>query len=490
MVAALQFARHRRRGPGTVGAQQLLQGGLDAGLALPGRQVQNPQILLGRPLRLLGHQPIIGQPKAARREQVVAVAVVGERARLADQPVDDVPVVDAVIAPAPQPGQTLDLPLGIPDLDVIGVQARFHPLADQPARHGVGVACDVDGAAGIDAHAQTLARLDPSRRQGPQQGQLLGQTGLAASVQLREQLPQEGFVVRPLAKVAAAAQHQGLVQGTLELAMALLGVAILVAGGRVGDLALQPIVPQQRLVALRERLPFFPGRDGGGQPIGAVPLRHAAQFPEGILQAVTETLQALAAADRAGLPVRVGEHEVKEQVRQGLAADRDLQAGTVGKVGSTELARFVALGEEHLLGRPVQRAPFLEAALERPELAVGEASGMASLQVGEQGFGLQSGIEAKHLVKLRPDVHEGIRPGAMVAVHRSDLTGQLAEPPVLAGGLGVDTRLGGGLFLGPGQQVEAAQTAHLCISDHPKPPCRKGLRIGYRAQLLGKSNCR
>jgi hypothetical protein len=313
---------------------------------------------------------------------------------------------------------------------------------------------------------------------------------LASRVQLGEHLPQEGFVVRALGKVPTAAQHQGLVQGAFEPVMTLLGVTVLMARRRVGDLPLQAVMPQQRLIPLRERLPVCAGRNGGGEPVGAVRLRYAAQFPEGVLQAFTEALQALAEAQCAGLPVRVGQHEMEDEVRQGNAADGHFQAGAMSEVGGAQTARFVDLGEEDLFGRAVQGASFLEAALQGAQLAIGEASGIAVLQVGEQGLGLQSGVEPQHLVEVRPDVGEGVRPGAVVAVHASDLAGQLAEAAILAGGLGIEAGPGGSLFLGPVLQVEAAQAAHLSIGDHPKPPCEEGLRIRYRAQLHGKSNCR
>jgi hypothetical protein len=179
----------RRCTPRTVRSEQLFQNDLHPGLALPSGQVQDAQVLLGRPLRLLLDQPVIDEAEATGGEQVVAVAVVGKRSWLAYQPVDDVPVVDAVVAPAPQARQALDLPLGIPDFDVVDVQTRLDPFPNQPACHRVGVARDVDGAAGIDPHAPALARLDPPRRERPQQGHLLGQTLLASRVQLGEQLP-------------------------------------------------------------------------------------------------------------------------------------------------------------------------------------------------------------------------------------------------------------------------------------------------------------
>jgi hypothetical protein len=343
----------RRGTPRTACPKQLLQDGLDPGLVLPRRQVQDAQVLLGRPLRLLLDQPVIDEAEATGGEQVVAVAVVGKRPRLAYQPVDDVPVVDPVVPPTPQARQALDLSLGIPNFDVVGVQAGLDPFADQPAGDRVGVAGDVNGAARTHSYINTLTCVNTSFRQRSQHGQLLGQTLLTTRVQLGEHLPQEHFVVRALGKVAAAAQHQGLVQGAFEAVMALLGVAVLMARIRVGDLALQTVMPQQRLIPLGEHLPFFAGRNGGGEPVGAVRLRYAAQFPQGVLQALAEALQALAETQGTGLPVRVGQHEMEDEVRQGHAADGHFQAGAVGEVGGAQPAWFVDLGEEDLLGRAV-----------------------------------------------------------------------------------------------------------------------------------------
>jgi hypothetical protein len=50
------------------------------------------------------------------------------------------------------------------------------------------------------------------------------------------------------------------------------------------------------------------------------------------------------------------------------------------------------------------------------------------------------------------------------------LAGQPAEPPVLAGGLGVHAGLGGRLLGGEAESIEAAEAAHLLVGDHPKPP--------------------
>jgi hypothetical protein len=394
-----------------------------------------------------------------------------------------------MLAPAAQPGTALDEALAVPDLDVIGVQASLDPFADQAARHRVGVVADVDGAPRIHSHFDALGCVDPSGRQRPQHGQLLREPCPPALIPLGEQLPHERFVGGPAGKVAAAAQHQGLVQRPLELPMTLFHVAVLVRLRRVDGLALQTVMPQQGLVAALKGRSITPRRDRSGQGIGAMDPRHAAQFGQGALQAVTEALEALGEADGAGLPVRVGQHEVVDQVGQRHAPDRDLQARDVGEVRGTQPTRFVDLSEEDLLGRPVQGAPLLDVPLQGAELSVGEATGIGALQPVEHGFGLQAGVKRQLLLDPRPDIGERVGAGSPGMLH-AHLAGQLAEPPILAGGLVVDAGPGGSLALGKALLIQAAQTADVQVGDHPKPPCRKGLRITYRAQRPGNSNCR
>jgi hypothetical protein len=115
--------------------EQASQRRLHTHLTLLRRQVQNPQVLLGRPLRPLLKEQVVSHAEAAAGEQVRSVTVVGERPRLAHQPVDDVPVLDAVLAPSPQSRQFLHPLLTVVDLDPLGVKSGLHSLADQPAGH-------------------------------------------------------------------------------------------------------------------------------------------------------------------------------------------------------------------------------------------------------------------------------------------------------------------------------------------------------------------
>jgi hypothetical protein len=461
------------------GAERLLalhqprQGGPDLRLALPRRRVQDLEVLLGGAPRLLLGEPVVGGAEARRREQLGPVAVVGERPRLADQGVDHVAVVDLVLALAAQPRHLLDRPLRVMNLDLVRGQPDLDPLADQPAGHRVGVAQHVDGAAAVHAHLEAPGRLQAGRRQPAQQRQLLVEALLAALVELAEQRPQEAGVLIPALEVAAAAEHQRLAQGALEAVVALLAVAVLVRLPDVDGLRLQAVVPQQGLVALRELL-VAARRHGGTHAVGAVELRHAAELPQGVLQALGQALVALREADGAGLPVGVGQHEVIDHVVERLAADGDAEVAAAGEVAGAEAAGVVDLVEEHLLLRPLLCAPGLDAALQGAELAVGEAPGEAALQVFEQRLGLQAGVEFEALGHLGPELGEGVGARAPVSLHDSDLAGQPPQAAVLAGGLGGEARFVGGQVFGQALGVEPEEAADLLVGDHPEPPCLGG----------------
>jgi hypothetical protein len=274
------------------------------------------------------------------------------------------PVVDAMLAPATQTRQAFHLLLGVPDLDVVGVDAGLDPFADQTAGHRVGIAADVDRAAVIHPHRHALAGVEPLRRQRSQHGPIFLKTLHPPLITLGEQLSHKRLVVTAAGEVPVATQEQRLVQGALEAVMALLHVAVLMRPGRVDGLALQAVVLQQTLITLLKRVPLAAGRHGGGQRIGAMHLWHTAQFRQRVLQPGTETLEALGEADRARLPVRVGQHEVVDQVCQRLTVDGNAQAGAVREVRGTQPAGLMHLGEEHFLGRSVQSPPLFEAPLQ------------------------------------------------------------------------------------------------------------------------------
>jgi len=345
-----------------------------------------------------------------------------------------VPVVDLLLVPAPQPGQHLDPLLRVPDLQVLDEQPHFDVLADQPARHRVTVAADMDQAARIDLRAQALARLQPPRRQRLQHGALLGQPRPPARVKLCQDLPQELRVRLPAGEVAAAAQQQRLVHGLLEPPVPLLDVTILVGVVGLNLLSRQSVMGQQRLVTPGELLRVRQVVDRRAQPVSAMAPRHAPQLPQGVLQPRAEALEALRKADRRALPIGVGQHEVIHQVGERLTLDGHAQFRHVGEVAGAQSAGLMHLSEENLFGRPALRPPTLDVPLEGPHLAVGEAARMAALQLLEDGLGLQARIDAQQGTDLGPDVREGVGPGAPGVGH-GQLAGELAAVQVFAGRL-------------------------------------------------------
>ena len=141
-------------------SQKMTKGLFHLGLALLGGKVEDAQICtVGTPWGMMGSQAVVGHPEAAGGKQVRTVAIVFKSAGLTHQPVDDVPVLDQVVAFPTQPGQALYTAGAIPDLDVFGVDTHIHRLPDQAAVDRVDVVDHADGAAFPDLDPQALAGL-------------------------------------------------------------------------------------------------------------------------------------------------------------------------------------------------------------------------------------------------------------------------------------------------------------------------------------------
>jgi hypothetical protein len=440
-----------------------------AALSLPCRQVEDRQVVLDHAAGPPALQGVVGHPESAGREHRIAVAVLLERSRLADQPVDDVAVLDAMLAPAPESGQGVQLPGPVPDVEGLGPDADVHLLADQATRQRVGVAADVDRAPGVDPGLEPPGHLQPASRQGRQHGHLFMKTPLSVGIAPAHELLEEDLVFAPAGEIAAPPQHQGLGDGLLEAVMTLLDVAILVGLPRPDRLTFEAVMRQQSLVSPGEQLRVGVAVDRRGQAIGAVPPGDSSQFPQGVLQALAEALEALGEADGAGLPVGVGEHEVIDQMVERLAEDGDAEFGHAREVTLGEPTGLVSLCEEHLLGRPFEGAPPLDPPLQATELDVGKASREAALQVVEKGLGLEPRVEPELLQQFGPDVLERVLPGPP-GMRDSSLTGERVGVAVLASRLLVDF----GPIRGLGDRgfglEQLPQPPKLTIGDHPFAP--------------------
>ena len=116
--------------------------------------------------------------------------------------------------------------------------------------------------------------------------------------------------------------------------------------------------------------------------------------------------------------------------------------------------------------RAFEHSPVLDAALEGAQLPIGKASEVSSLQVEEEGLGLQAGVDLQFASHLVPYVGEGVfacAPGVI----RLNLAGELAESSVLAGGLLVHAGLGGGSGEGRLLVDEHEEATDLLVGNHP-----------------------
>ena len=188
---------------------------------------------------------------------------------------------------------------------------------------------------------------------------------MPAGVLPRAYLAEKLLVVGAAGKVSTATQQQQLFQHAFELVVALFGIAVLVTRPRIDGLASHAVVAQQGPIAGREPLRVAILVDRQGHTVRAMLGRHGAQFPQGTLQAGAKAFEALAETDRHMFPVRVGQHEVINQVRKTHTGDGHVQARQMREVRGAQLSGLVLLSEEHFPVRSPCGTPVLYPSLQR-----------------------------------------------------------------------------------------------------------------------------
>jgi hypothetical protein len=150
----------------------------------------------------------------------------------------------------------------------------------------------------------------------------------------------------------------------------------------------------------------------------------------------------------------------------------------VGEVTGAQPAGLVDLGEEDLLGRPDLSPPPPDVPLQGPQLAVGEAAGIAPLQLLEDGLGLQAGIDLQQGTDRGPHLREGVGPGPP-GVQRGQCAGELTFVQVFASRLLVHVSQQGATGQSHTGGLEAEQFADLFVRDHAQASSCKGLALAY-----------
>jgi hypothetical protein len=478
--------RDRRGARLRVAAEGRPQGVLHASLAFPRRQLQDLQVLPhGAFVRVLPAERVVGHAKVARGEQVFVVLVVGEGARLANQRVDDVAVIDGMLADARQPRHALHQHVRVPHLHLLHANHHIHLVANQTAVDRVGVPQNLDRAAHAHADlAQPPRAFQPPPRQRPDRSQLFQKALLPLLIARGHQLLEKPHVLLTIGEVAAAPQPQGLVHRVLEVPVRRFRVAVLVRPADVDPLPLQAIVLQELAIPLVEFSLLGQVVHRRRETVAAMPPGNAPQFPQGVLQALAEGLKRLRRAERDRFPIRVRQREVIRQVCERLAAERHSQRFHVGEVRGPQVARMMDLREHHLLPRPLGGPPETHLALKAAPLAVGELPCGLALQPAKQRHRPQRGFLLKPLLDLRPDRDEGIAAGSPPTRSHA-LRRQLLKLPIFTRRLLVHVRSPGrqGQLFSRGQQPK--QLPHLTILDHRNLLFLKGLRLCTRSTKPG-----
>jgi len=229
---------------------------------------------------------------------------------------------------------------------------------------------------------------------------------------------------------------------------------------------------QQPLVTLREVASLRQIVHGTAHPVAAVPLGHAAQFPQRVLQAHAQTSETLGETERHRLPVRVRQHQVIHHMLEWLPSDGHLQTVHVSEVGGTQPARMMDLAEVHFLAWPLRGAPLLHAPLQRPQLPLVKPSRILLLEPAPQRLGLKARRQFQLLGHLGPDLDERVHACSPLARMIAQFAGKPLHVPIPPRRLPIDARP-------PGRATE-----RLSLPQQTKQPPYMDIRdLGHRKLL-------
>jgi hypothetical protein len=335
---------------------------------------------------VLAAQGVVGHAKTTAGEQILPIHVVGKGAGLADQRVDDVPVIDGMLAASRQPWHALDEDARMPYLHFLDANHHVHLAADQAAMHRVRVPLDLDRAASSHRNvSQPSAAFQPACRKWANCRQLLGKPVLPVDITGGHQVAEESQVFLPAGKVAAATQPQGLIHRLLEMPVRGFRIAVLMRLTDIDPLSLQTVVLQQVSIPLMKFTLVGKVVHRRRETIAAMPPGTSSQFPEGILQALAQRLEGFRRAERDRFPIGISQREVVHQVGERLASEGHPQGIHVREIRSSQVTGVVDLSEHHRLVRSLRRSPGADLPLESTPLTVGILRWIFVLKPAKQG---------------------------------------------------------------------------------------------------------
>ena len=157
-------------------------------------------------------------------------------------------------------------------------------------------------------------------------------------------------------------------------------VAVFVGTPSIGAFRFAVVVTHQSRIPFGEFATTGVISNGGRQRITAMPLRHAAEFPERFLNAGTERFKRLRKTQRYAFDVAVRQYAVKERVLKSLPGDLHTQLVADREVTGGQSPRMMFLVEEHRPARTMQASPSIHASLERSTGGIREPAFVRHLQ--------------------------------------------------------------------------------------------------------------
>ncbi len=188
------------------------------------------------------------------------------------------------LAVAAAPAQGQDRALTDEAFQPIVIQPHPQPEADQAGWHGIEHLSQDETAAGGDKHRGLVEVGGSGRRQWPQGGAFQLHHLAAAGVAAADEVGDPGTIGVETVEIGAATEQQGLRDAALEVTVLALDRAVLVCNPGVVARRRHLVMGAQRLVAtgLIGASIVVEIAKGGGEAVGAVLGRHAAETPDGL----------------------------------------------------------------------------------------------------------------------------------------------------------------------------------------------------------------
>ncbi len=209
-----------------------------------GREFQNPDVhFVGNVFGMGVPQHVVGHAKLAGREHFFAVLVVGKRAGLANQRIDDVTIIDRhqFLADKSRHGLN-DVPLMRHD-DFFGCDSQINLLTDQPTGNRIRICPHVNRAAFADANLRDdIVRVEPFERQRFQLSLLFCEPCRAVPVGAGHDSFDEADVLGAAGKVTTSAKQQRLIDAVFDVPIQRFHIAVLVGASRVGAFSFAAVV--------------------------------------------------------------------------------------------------------------------------------------------------------------------------------------------------------------------------------------------------------